>query len=345
MATATDLWFGYGSLGTPAATISESGIVSLNNPTAGNAVRHRRTLQAIGGSHGVLTFEARCFWGAGYAFVEWNGAYNLMGGVVIDSSEWKTYSCPFALQPYPDVSTITFGFGFWGGAVGSIEVRKPLIDLPGLLLPDQAGTSPTQLASTGRKATLHNAGALVVSGSGTSYSDGSAERQIQTHGNSSNTTGFSAGYWGDNPASPVISSLKSRGVEGTHAAVQSGDDLGTFQSKGSDGSSFVTTVAFAARVDGPVSPGLVPGQGRMDVRQRDGSTQTLLSGGSRGNVSAGYPALLPPTATSGFLYIPACNGIPTGVPEETLGAMIPMVWDRVNHKMYCFSGGAWRPTS
>lgn len=47
------------------------------------------------------------------------------------------------------------------------------------------------------------------------------------------------------------------------------------------------------------------------------------------------------TATTGFPYIPSCAGTPTGTPAaESLG--IPLVYDRTNHILYAYSGGAWR---
>jgi len=47
------------------------------------------------------------------------------------------------------------------------------------------------------------------------------------------------------------------------------------------------------------------------------------------------------TATDGFLYIPSCAGTPTGVPTAQTGK-IPIIVDSTNHKLYFYSGGAWR---
>ena len=46
------------------------------------------------------------------------------------------------------------------------------------------------------------------------------------------------------------------------------------------------------------------------------------------------------TATSGFLYIPTCAGVPTGVPTAYANTA-PLVIDSTNSKMYFYSGGAW----
>ena len=51
-------------------------------------------------------------------------------------------------------------------------------------------------------------------------------------------------------------------------------------------------------------------------------------------------AALATTATSGFLHVPSCAGVPTGVPTLYTG-MIPIVCDSTNNKMYIYSGGAW----
>lgn len=47
------------------------------------------------------------------------------------------------------------------------------------------------------------------------------------------------------------------------------------------------------------------------------------------------------TATNGFLYITGCAGQPTGTPTSYTGR-VPLVVDTTNHKLYFYSGGAWR---
>jgi hypothetical protein len=46
------------------------------------------------------------------------------------------------------------------------------------------------------------------------------------------------------------------------------------------------------------------------------------------------------TATDGFLYVPSCAGVPTGVPTAFTGK-IAIVADSTNNKLYIYSGGAW----
>ena len=60
----------------------------------------------------------------------------------------------------------------------------------------------------------------------------------------------------------------------------------------------------------------------------------------RGNVISGNQSALATTATDGFLYIPTCAGVPTGVPTAITGK-VPMVSDTTNNKLYIYVGGAW----
>ena len=62
---------------------------------------------------------------------------------------------------------------------------------------------------------------------------------------------------------------------------------------------------------------------------------------SNGNFRAGAAAALATTATNGFLYVPTCAGVPTGVPTAITG-MAPIVVNTTNNKLYFYSGGAWR---
>lgn len=53
---------------------------------------------------------------------------------------------------------------------------------------------------------------------------------------------------------------------------------------------------------------------------------------------------VPADAVTGFLYLPSCDGPPTGAPDIPQGVLsgIPVVIDRTGHKLYFFSGGVWR---
>jgi hypothetical protein len=46
-------------------------------------------------------------------------------------------------------------------------------------------------------------------------------------------------------------------------------------------------------------------------------------------------------ATSGFLWVAGCAGVPTGIPTTYTGR-VPVVVDTTNHRLYFYSGGSWR---
>jgi len=49
-------------------------------------------------------------------------------------------------------------------------------------------------------------------------------------------------------------------------------------------------------------------------------------------------------ATNGFIYIPSCSGVPSGVPATKSGT-VPIVMDIVNSKLYAYRAGAWAGVS
>ncbi|KAF0102245.1 MAG: hypothetical protein FD144_2680 [Rhodospirillaceae bacterium] len=60
-----------------------------------------------------------------------------------------------------------------------------------------------------------------------------------------------------------------------------------------------------------------------------------------GGFVVGTGSALTTTATDGFIYVPTCAGTPAGVPTAFSGAAA-LVIDSTNHKLYFYSGGAWR---
>lgn len=70
----------------------------------------------------------------------------------------------------------------------------------------------------------------------------------------------------------------------------------------------------------------------------NGTVRLTMS--NTGSVVVGTAALTT-TATDGFLYVTTCPGTPTGVPTAQTGRS-PIQIDSTNHKLYFYSGGAWR---
>lgn len=62
-----------------------------------------------------------------------------------------------------------------------------------------------------------------------------------------------------------------------------------------------------------------------------------------GNVRIGTRALAT-NATEGFLYIPTCPGLPTGVPSVSVTGLVPIIYNTSNNRLYVFSSAEWRPT-
>lgn len=49
--------------------------------------------------------------------------------------------------------------------------------------------------------------------------------------------------------------------------------------------------------------------------------------------------LLDSDATKGFIQIPACDGMPTGVPDDIVSGLVHMVYDATNDKLYVYNEG------
>lgn len=66
------------------------------------------------------------------------------------------------------------------------------------------------------------------------------------------------------------------------------------------------------------------------------------SGGWR----AGNPSVEDATTTDGpFTFLRTVNGPPTATPAGTPTVEAALVYDRANHKIYAWYGGAWRSTA
>ena len=51
------------------------------------------------------------------------------------------------------------------------------------------------------------------------------------------------------------------------------------------------------------------------------------------------------TQTTGFNWIPAASGPPTGVPASPPAGNVPMYYDLTNNRIYVYNGTTWRYTS
>lgn len=68
--------------------------------------------------------------------------------------------------------------------------------------------------------------------------------------------------------------------------------------------------------------------------------ETVVEYDGKGNIALGKQAALATTDTDGFLYVPNCPGVPTGVPTGVTG-LVPLVVDSTNQRLYAYLGGAW----
>lgn len=50
---------------------------------------------------------------------------------------------------------------------------------------------------------------------------------------------------------------------------------------------------------------------------------------------------MPTNSTRGFLIIPTCAGVPTGVPEQLYDGQTAMVYDKTGNKLYVNDGSGW----
>ena len=80
-------------------------------------------------------------------------------------------------------------------------------------------------------------------------------------------------------------------------------------------------------VSGPAGPGVSTVLGVSSI-STDGDSATIGTGA------------LPPSATTGFAYIPSGNGPPTGVPETVVG-FVPMYFDYALGNLHIFNNGIW----
>jgi hypothetical protein len=80
------------------------------------------------------------------------------------------------------------------------------------------------------------------------------------------------------------------------------------------------------------------GTGGLQVKLASAATAMAFPAAGGAVVGA---AALATTATDGFLYLPTCAGVPTGVPTAQTGT-VPMVVDTTDGKLYVYTGGSWK---
>jgi hypothetical protein len=113
--------------------------------------------------------------------------------------------------------------------------------------------------------------------------------------NSANYGGASFGTWSataDHAAILELNRSKSNTI-GTHAALASGDRIGTWNNRGSDGASFIDGASIAAYVDGTVSTGNMPSRLVFLTSSASSPNQERMRITSAGNVGIGVTS---PTA-------------------------------------------------
>ena len=134
---------------------------------------------------------------------------------------------------------------------------------------------------------------------------------------------------------------KSRGtVVNSYTIVSSGDTLGGVRFTGADGTTMIGAATIECAVDGTPAASDMPG--RLVFRTTPSGSSTTserMRIDNLGNVIINTAAIAT-SATDGFLYIPSCAGVPSGVPTTYTGR-IPIVYDSTNSAI-SFYNGLWR---
>lgn len=79
------------------------------------------------------------------------------------------------------------------------------------------------------------------------------------------------------------------------------------------------------------------------IQSKTGITTNISLQPNGGGVVVGIASTsLGTTATTGFIYLPTCNGAPTGVAQTVGAGVVPMVVDIANNRLYIRVGSTWR---
>lgn len=124
--------------------------------------------------------------------------------------------------------------------------------------------------------------------------------------------------------------------------VQSGDTVGTMSFEATDGVQMRQAAGISAIVDATPGAGDMPGALVFSTTP-DGAASPIdrVKIGQGGNVITNASGSNVATnAVTGFLYIPCCAGVPTGVPSVLPTGANAVIWDTTNKKFMVYDG-AW----
>jgi hypothetical protein len=120
-------------------------------------------------------------------------------------------------------------------------------------------------------------------------------------------------------------------INGQTGAVELGDGFGILPPAGDIGGTSLDPTVTATHLAAPL-PIVQGGTGAASA----GAALTALGAAAAVSTSA-----LATTATTGFLAIPSCAGVPTGIPSG-YGSAVPMVMDSVTGQLYAYTSSAWK---
>lgn len=110
---------------------------------------------------------------------------------------------------------------------------------------------------------INNIGQVIIGNTAalsTVYAGASVSPSLQSHGTSSVGASSMVARYSADAAPPIVSLAKSRGALGAHAALNSGDALGSLSFAGSDGTGFFESGRVSCTADGAHSTGSAPGR-------------------------------------------------------------------------------------
>lgn len=173
---------------------------------------------------------------------------------------------------------------------------------------------------------------------------GSTNYQIYSEGTAQSYFAGNVGIGATNPVSLLDVNATTGGIMTLRrfdTSVAANDMIGKIQFYAADSatSSNFIVADIEAQATNTVSTDINPG--RLIFRTTDATVAATPTERMRisetGSVIVGTAALAT-TATDGFLYIPTCAGVPTGVPTAQTGR-VAMVFDTTNNKFMIYDGG------